>query len=217
MNIVFYCLCAFLFVDSLVQIYATYTEKKVLRRWTKSFIVPALLSMYFIRCGFNPVVFSALILYWLGDVFLLLKGVSFFSLGGASFLSGNFVLAFMFINRTSYDSKVFFSIAALFLFWCVVVFFLMKHLRKVNETKLLIAVPFYLISNVMLNLCTFGNFISNMNLANAVIFAGSVSYLISDLTLFDVRFNLKSKTRNLKHALEMAFYIAGITLIICFC
>ena len=202
-----------------VHLYASYKQLPQLRAPTKPVILLAVLGMYLEwehLHGASPSLFIilALVTSWLGDVFLIPKGVKWFTIGGIFFWISHFLFIFGY-----YESGVVFAnipaavyiIVALVYIPTVVILF--SKLRPSLPKPLFYPMFFYLLTNGAMNaFAWFRLFSGSCSLPGGIVTAaGALLFFISDSSLFFVRFDKNSKMKT--HFTVMLTYSAGEFLI----
>lgn len=206
----------YLFIFALstaVHLYASAKQNKKLRNVTKPFILISLLGFY----GMSAYVLEwsvvlALIFSWIGDLFLIIPGVKWFTIGGISFMiSHAFFIA-------SYNKEVNFSvinpviIIVLAAIDIVVVSYLFAKLKQYLPKALFYPMFLYLLINGTMNCFAIFRMITNPCLPNITTCIGALLFFISDSTLFFVRFS--KDTRFKTHFWVMLTYSIGEFLIV---
>jgi uncharacterized membrane protein YhhN len=166
-------------------------QKEMFRRISKVLIIPSLMA-YYIAVLENPQTFPILALAfgWLGDILLINKRRRInFKLGLASFLLGHICYALIFINILRRgDSDAYgldFSANAAFVFipLAVVIGILMLMLIKPNK-EMFLPVIIYLVGIEVMCFWAFQAFVCSPELlSGALIFSGSLFFIISDTLL----------------------------------
>ncbi len=202
------------FIFTSIHLYASYKKIDTLRNFSKGFILFSLLAYYIIACD-NPswIVIFAIITSWLGDLFLIPKGVKWFTIGGIFFWISHFLFIFGYIEHTYDLSNVPFYYYIIFgvVFASIVVFNFTKlkpHLPK----ALFYPMFLYLLTNGAMNCFGIFRMISEVRLGTILTAIGALGFFISDNVLFHVRFNKNSKITN--HFLVMLTYSVGELLMI---
>ena len=200
-------------VSTGIHLYASKKRNQKLRDITKPFILTSLLGFYCVLVQ-PPMIqmVLALIFSWLGDVFLIGRGVKWFTVGGICFMISHifFILAY----NTQIDfSKVNIVVAIIVaLLYTVATFIEFKNLKDSLPKALFYPMFFYLLINSAMNCFAFYRMLSNPCLATVTTFVGALMFYISDCTLFFVRFKKDGKDRD--HFLVMLTYSIGELLIV---
>ena len=201
------------FVSTGIHLYASKKKIQKLRDVTKPFILTSLLGFYCVMA--KPIMATmvlALIFSWLGDVFLIGRGVKWFTVGGICFMISHifFVLAY----NTQVDfSKINIVLAVVIaLLYATATVIEFKNLKEWLPKALFYPMFFYLLINSTMNCFAFYRMLSNPCLPTVITFIGALMFYISDCTLFFVRFKKDGKDRD--HFLVMLTYSLGELLIV---
>jgi uncharacterized membrane protein YhhN len=198
-------------------------QKERPRRISKVLIIPFLLAFY-LAAAENPLVFPfpilALVFGWIGDILLINKRRRInFKLGLASFLLGHICYVFTFINclkpvgPDANDTVFRFNptVAFICIPLAVVLGIVMLKFIKPNK-EMLLPVIFYLVGIVTMSFWALELFVCTPGLGGALIFSGSLCFMISDSILGYYTFR---KLKRVGAVLIMLFYVlaqAGIIL-----
>jgi uncharacterized membrane protein YhhN len=174
---------------SVSHIAAIFLRKEGFRRVSKVLILPPLLGAYIAGAG-TPVLFPvlALLLGWAGDILLL--GISrprYFMLGLGAFLLGHICYAISFTAGFVKGIAAGFgalSVPALAVFAAAMVplgLFVFRFIRPGREMTL--PVILYMAVIEVMSFFSFALFLYRMDAAGALVFAGSLCFMISDAIL----------------------------------
>lgn len=200
-------------LTTLVHLYATYSNNRPFRNVTKGFIILSLLGFYHTSVA-EPswFIIIAILLSWLGDLFLIPKGKKWFVLGGSSFLLSHifFVLGYNeLFDITQVPIYFIIPIALAYIFAVVIIFIKLKvYLPK----ALIIPMFCYLLINGTMNSFAWFRMIEGFGINTLMTVIGSILFFISDTALFFVDFNKDSIMKS--HFLVMLTYSLGEFLII---
>ena len=198
---------------ALVHLYASFTKNKTLRAISKPILMPTLLAFYLSNATSPSIyVVMALIFSWLGDLFLIPKGIKYFTFGGISFMISHifFILAYsMGENVFGNDWYIYAIFGALFV---VITFIVFINLRKSLKKPLQIPIGGYLLLNGAMNCFAIFRLFGSTTIANGITVIGALLFFISDVILFFVRFDKNCKIKT--HFWVMIAYLAGEFLII---
>jgi uncharacterized membrane protein YhhN len=177
-------------VVSIVHWGSIFLKKETLRRVTKALLLPPLIAAYITGAGIvRPLVIAALALGWAGDILLLKIGdKTFFRLGIIAFLFGHisYILTFVAIIKT-------FNLPALFVSAVIAIplgvcsFRFLKPGREMN-----IPVFVYMAVILIMSISGLQLFLGQLDPAGAVIFAGSLCFMISDAILAYYTFRMET-------------------------
>jgi len=201
------------FISGLVHLVASKKDDKALRAHSKGFILASLLAYYL--CGADPVQWTivlALIFSWFGDLFLILPGVKWFTVGGISFMISHFFFALSYsahIDLTKVPVWLCAIVAVIYLFLVFIVF---RGLKPYLSKKLFYPMYLYLLINGFMNFSAFLQLYSLPCLATVITFIGALLFFASDSILFYVRFNTNTRWKN--HFPVMLTYIFAEFLIV---
>jgi len=206
----------YLFIFALstaVHLYASAKQNKKLRNVTKPFILISLLGFYGMSANvLEWSVVLALIFSWIGDLFLIIPGVKWFTIGGISFMVSH---AFFIV---SYNKEVDFSlispviIIVLAVVFIAVVSYLFSKLKPYLPKALFYPMFLYLLINGTMNCFAIFRMLTNPCLPTITTCIGAILFFISDSTLFFVRFS--KDTRFKTHFWVMLTYSIGEFLIV---
>ena len=181
----------------------------VMRKVTKAALMPVLLVYYIIAAN-NLLVaaFIAIILSWLGDIFLIRKDEpKFFRLGLVAFLLSHvfYIAALALLTHGLHIPALVVSIAA-----ALVVEILLPKI--INPPKAMrIAVIVYGIVILTMSVYALQYMLSNFSLGSVLLFAGSIVFVFSDTLMTWLAFGKKPKYFN---AITMLPYIIAQGLIV---
>lgn len=200
-------------ISTSIHLYASSKKNGKLRSITKPFILSSLLGFYcFAAHNVLVVIVLALLFSWLGDVFLIPKGVKWFSLGGTSFIVSHvcFILGYsQDIDFSRLNTAAGILLALLF---AGAVCFIFSKLRSHLPKALIFPMFLYLLLNGAMNCFAVFRLMSAPCAASFITCIGALLFFISDVSLFFVRFKRNSRFKT--HFLVMLTYSAGEFLII---
>jgi len=209
-----YIFIIFFLIFTIIHLYGSYKKNDSIRNVSKGFILFSLLA-YYILAAKDPswIIIFAIITSWLGDMFLIPKGVKWFTIGGIFFWISHFLFIAGYIEHTKDLSIVPFYVYIIFgLVFGVVVVLNFKELKKHLPKALFYPMFFYLLTNGAMNCFAIFRMISNPVLGTILTAIGALGFFISDNVLFHVRFNKQSRIKD--HTLVMATYSFGELLMI---
>lgn len=200
-------------ITTTVHLYASYNTNQKLRNISKPWILLSLLGFYlFSTDNIQTTVVLALIFSWIGDMFLILKGVKWFTVGGISFMISHFffILSYAkYVDFNSLNKVIVVSLILLFIISSTIVF---KYLKPHLPKPLFYPMYLYLIINGMMNCFAWFRAMSMSAKASIITAIGALLFYISDCSLFFVRFDKDSKLKT--HFLVMLTYSIGELLIV---
>lgn len=198
---------------ALVHLYASFTKNKVLRAISKPILMPALLAFYLSNVS-DPSIYIilALIFSWFGDLFLIPKGIKYFTCGGISFMISHvfFILAYSTGKNVFANDWYIYVIFALF--FTSIASMAFARLKNSLQKPIQIPIAAYLLLNGAMNCFAIFRFFGDVSIATGITAIGALLFFISDVILFFVRFDKKCKIKT--HFWVMIAYLAGEFLII---
>ncbi|MDO5440014.1 MAG: lysoplasmalogenase [Erysipelotrichaceae bacterium] len=196
-----------------IHLYASLKQNKPLRDKTKPFILLSLLGFYVYSVDkIVPTVVLALIFSWIGDMFLILKGVKWFAVGGVAFMISHFFFILSYIPNIVFANINVGIIVALGIFFFIVVSIIFKNLKPHLPKAIFYPMYLYLLINGAMNCFAIFRFLSNIELASIITAIGAILFFISDCSLFFVRFKKDCLLKT--HFLVMLTYSIGELLIV---
>lgn len=207
----------FLIVSGL-HLYARLTRRAKLRDITKIFILPMLVLMYLFGASvINIFVVIALVACWLGDVLLIKHGIKWFALGGLSFGIGHVFFIIAYNQYITYSSIPIFLLIIIPLIIVGAVAIVLIKLKPYIKKVLFIPTIAYLLANASMNVFASFRLVSSIASSSAFVgplltVIGAILFLVSDCSLFFVRFNKNSIMKT--HFLVMLTYSLGELLIV---
>lgn len=208
-----YAMLVIFIVTTTVHLYASYNKNQSLRNASKPWILLSLLGFYVYSVEeINTLVVLALVFSWLGDMFLILKGVKWFTVGGIAFMISHifFILCYAkFVDFSKINIIIVILLICLFVASSSIIF---KYLRPHLPKLLFYPMYVYLIINGLMNCFAWFRSMSISGLPCVVTAIGALLFYISDSSLFFVRFDKNSKLKT--HFLVMLTYSLGELLIV---
>ena len=200
-------------ITTTIHLYASLKKDQHLRNISKPWILLSLLGFYL--CAAPEIKLSvvlALIFSWIGDMFLILKGVKWFTIGGISFMISHFFFIISYceyIDFANLNKVVVCVLISLFVIAATIIF---KYLKPYLLKQLLYPMYLYLIVNGLMNCFAWFRSMCSSGFASVATAIGALLFFISDSSLFFVRFNPNSKLKT--HFLVMLTYSIGELLIV---
>ena len=205
------------FLATIIHLYARLKRIARLRDISKvCILLPLILFYVFAAPQINIYIVLALVFCWIGDILLVMHGVKWFVLGGISFWIAH---VFFIIG---YSQEIIFANIPLWIYiviplvFVTCVTFVLIKLKPYIKKVLFIPTCGYLLFNGAMN--TFAIFrlssaiSQNYFLGPLLTVIGAILFLISDSSLFFVRFNKNSVMKT--HFLVMLTYSLGELLIV---
>jgi len=201
------------FVSTGIHLYGSAISNKKIRNYTKPFILIALLMYYcFASNMIETTVILALIFSWIGDVFLIFKGIKWFTIGGISFMVSHFFFVLSYQKDVVFSKINIFVIISLALFFGTIVSLLFKKLKDHLPKALFYPMFLYLLINGTMNCFAIFRMLTNTNYLSIITCVGAILFFISDSCLFFVRFKKDCIQKN--HFWVMLTYSLGELLIV---
>ena len=200
-------------ITTIVHLYASLKKNQKLRNISKPWILLSLLGFYL--CSAKQIEMSvvlALIFSWIGDMFLILVGVKWFTIGGISFMISHFffILSYnKYVNFSNVNTVLAVSLISLFVIAASIIF---KYLKPHLPKPLFYPMYLYLVINGLMNCFAWFRAMTLSGYACILTAIGALLFFISDSSLFFVRFDKNSKLKT--HFLVMLTYSFGELLIV---
>ncbi len=174
---------------SAVHLYASWRCDKLLRAVTKVFLLPALLGWYLTTVQ-TPleIVVAAVVTSWLGDVLLIFGPVGF-AVGGMSFFLSHLCFAAAYCMHVDFTLvPLWLMIASPLAYMAAVALVFRGLVGHVKPRSLYAGMMGYLIVNGVMNCFALFQLVTLPCPATAIMYAGALSFFVSDSILFYVRF-----------------------------
>ncbi len=174
---------------SAVHLYASWRCDRVLRAVTKVFLLPSLLAWY-LTTAQPPleIVTAAVAASWIGDVLLIFGPVGF-ALGGTSFFISHLCFAAAYCMHVDFALVPVWVIVLAALAYITAVALVFRGLvGHVRPKTLYVGMMGYLVVNGAMNCFALFQLVTVPCLAAAIMYAGALSFFVSDSILFYVRF-----------------------------
>lgn len=211
-----YLFLALFFVSVIIHLYGSHKQNQKIRNYSKGFILFFLILFYLFSLDnikdINPILLSALICCWIGDLLLIIKGLKPLIIGGTFFVFGHFLFIKLFSDNINLSKLHPFFIALFILMYTIVIALEIKFLHPHIHKKLIPVFIIYLVTNMTMNLFALIMLTTEFNLAHFLVYLGALSFFASDSILFFVRFNKKSRIFG-KHFWVMLTYSSAVALI----
>lgn len=208
-----YAMLVIFVVTTALHLYASLKQNKLLRDKTKPYILLSLLGFYvYSTQDIKLTVVLALIFSWIGDMFLIPKGVKWFTIGGISFMISHIFFILSYSSSIIFQNIRIVYIIILAIFFITAVSIIFKNLKPHLPKALFYPMYLYLLINGTMNCFAIFRFISNVELASIITVIGAILFFISDSALFFVRFKKNCLLKT--HFLVMLTYSIGELLIV---
>ena len=122
------------------------------RRFTKPFLIPLILLYYLISTS-HPIWFLvlALIFSWLGDVFLMFQGNTWFTIGGCFFGVSHIFFVLTYVGRIQWSAVHLYVIIPVAIVYIAITTLVIRAVIKQTPKKMLPPMYLYLIANSTMN------------------------------------------------------------------
>ena len=208
-----YAMLVIFIITTSIHLYASYNKNQSLRNVSKPWILLSLLGFYVYSVEeIKATVVLALIFSWIGDMFLILKGVKWFTVGGISFMISHFffILSYAeFVDFSKINTIFIVLLVGLFVISSSIIF---KYLKPHLPKPLFYPMYLYLVINGTMNCFAWFRSMSISGLPCIITAIGALLFYISDSSLFFVRFKKNSRLKT--HFLVMLTYSLGELLIV---
>ncbi len=207
-------------ITSVLHLIASYKDDKEWRKRTKPFLLFFLILFYVTAPQEkNIYLILALVFSWLGDLLLMGKGNTMFTLGGISFGLSHLFFILTFTGFIIFEHVNFIFVILLFTIYAVLSFIVIKLVKDTTPRKMVVPMYVYLIFNTIMNLFAFmqtgfGNrqeLTFSFTLASYI---GAALFFISDCVLFIVRYYKDPEAIWKKHFTVMITYLLAELLIV---
>ena len=200
-------------ISTAIHLFASIKKNQKLRNYTKPFILLSLIVFYSLAAKeVRWTIILALIFSWIGDLFLMIPGVKWFTVGGISFMISHLFFIIGYCPDIVFSKINIFVIIILAISFFITVSIIFKNLKKHLPTKLFYPMYLYLLINGSMNCFAIFRYLSNINQNTIITCIGAILFFISDSSLFFVRFDKNSKLKT--HFLVMLTYSIGEFLIV---
>ena len=200
-------------VSTAIHLYASYNKNQHLRNITKPFIISSLLGYYCLSANIvRWEMVLALIFSWLGDIFLIGKGIRYFTIGGISFMIGHFFFILSYLYDITFSNMSFVVVGVLAICFLIAVTIIFKNLKAYLPKALFYPMYLYLLINGENNCFAVFRYLSNSDFRTLLTCVGAFMFFVSDSSLFFVRF--KKDTFFKTHFVVMLTYSIGELLIV---
>lgn len=184
------------------------------RRITKPFLIPLIL-LYYLVSSSHPIWFLvlALIFSWLGDVFLMFQGNTWFTIGGIAFGIAHIFFVLTYAWSIEWSKVHLYVIIPVAIVYIAITTLIILAVIKQTPKKMLPAMYLYLIANSAMNIFAIMQLESMPCTGSIIAVIGAILFFISDCCLFLVRYSRRPELVFKKHFTVMLTYIVGEFLI----
>lgn len=208
-----YLMLVVFFIATSIHLYASLKRNQFLRNISKPWILLSLLGFYIFSVKeVKATIVLALIFSWIGDLFLIKKGVKWFTIGGISFMISHFFFILSYAKYIDYSQLNNIVVSLLILLFVVSSSIIFKFLRPYLPKGLFYPMYVYLIINGLMNCFAWFRSMCTSGAASVITALGALLFYISDSSLFFVRFDSNSKLKT--HFLVMLTYSIGELMIV---
>ncbi|MBR3563388.1 MAG: lysoplasmalogenase [Clostridia bacterium] len=207
-------------ITSVLHLIASYKDDKEWRKRTKPLLLFFLLLFYLLAPQEkNVFLILALVFSWLGDILLMGKGNTMFTLGGISFGLSHLFFILTFTGFIIFEHVNLVFVILLFTIYAVLSYIVIKLVKDTTPKKMVVPMYVYLIFNTIMNLFAFmqtgfGNRQELTFSFTLVSYIGAVLFFISDCVLFIVRYYKDPDAIWKKHFTVMITYLLAELLIV---
>ena len=184
------------------------------RAFTKPFLIPLILLYYLVATD-HPIWFLvlALIFSWLGDVFLMFQGNTWFTVGGCFFGVSHIFFVLTYVDQIRWDAVHLYVLIPVAAVYITITTLVILAVVKQTPKKMLPAMYLYLIANSTMNVFAVMQLESAPSAGAVIALVGAVLFFISDCCLFLVRYSRRPELIFKKHFTVMLAYVVGEFLI----
>lgn len=200
-------------ITTAIHLYASLNKNQPLRNASKPWILLSLLGYYVYSVEeIKLTIVLALIFSWIGDMFLILKGVKWFAVGGVSFMISHFFFILTYANYINFASLNKIIVVILILLFVIAASIIFHFLKPHLPHGLFYPMYLYLVINGLMNCFAWFRSMCTSGLPSIITAVGALLFFVSDSSLFFVRFDKNSKLKT--HFLVMLTYSIGELLIV---
>ncbi|MBO4835943.1 MAG: lysoplasmalogenase [Lachnospiraceae bacterium] len=184
------------------------------RKFTKPFLIPLIL-LYYVTSTDHLIWFLvlALIFSWLGDVFLMFQGNTWFTVGGCFFGVSHIFFVLTYVNQIHWSVVRLSVLIPVAVVYIAITTLIILAVIKQTPKKMLPAMYLYLIANSTMNVFAVMQLESMPSAGSIIALVGAILFFISDCSLFLVRYSKHPEWIFKKHFTVMLTYIVGEFLI----
>ena len=184
------------------------------RKFTKPFLIPLIL-LYYVTSTDHLIWFLvlALIFSWLGDVFLMFQGNTWFTVGGCFFGVSHLFFVLTYVRNIQLSAVHLYVVIPVALVYIAITTLIILAVVKQTPKKMLPAMYLYLIANSTMNIFAVMQLESFPCTGSIIALIGAILFFISDCSLFLVRYSKRPELIFKKHFTVMLTYIVGEFLI----
>lgn len=211
-----YLFLVLLAIASIFHLKDSWKDDAKKRAISKPFLLIFILLYYLFAVNFQPsmLLVWALITSWIGDVLLIFKGNTWFTLGGISFGCSHILFILVYATQIDFAAVLNWKLAPVALVYYCIAGFIIYKLTATTPKKMIVPMYLYLLANATMNIFSLMQLITTKPCAATIVaYIGAILFFISDCTLFLVRYYKKPEIVPKKHFTVMLTYILGEFLI----
>lgn len=184
------------------------------RAYTKPFLIPFIILFYvFSSHNIIWLLVAALIFSWLGDIFLMIKGNKWFTVGGCCFGVSHILFVIVYTNDIIWSNVKLFIIIPVAIIYIVITTLIIRAVVKKTPRPMIPAMYVYLVANGTMNIFAIMQLMSYPCAATIIAYIGALMFYLSDCSLFLVRYSEHPEMIFKKHFTVMLLYALGEFLI----
>lgn len=205
---------ALFFISSILHLWESWNDNALGRARTKSFPILMLALAYIFFPGTpSPILLTALITSWLGDVLLIPKGNKWFIIGGSSFLVSHFLFMAVYLPHIHFSRIPWLILLPAAALYASVSIAVIRAIRDNTPRIMAVSMWLYLLTNSSMNLFALMQLLTDRQPGEIAAFAGALLFFFSDCILFLVRFHRNPALVPRRHFPVMLCYLSGEFLI----
>lgn len=199
---------------TIAHLISSWKDDEKTRKYSKPFILPFIIAWYFLAADtVNWLIVSMLIASWLGDIFLIPKGIKWFAIGGVAFFATHICLILVYAANISYDAVNWLATIPLAAVYLAIAIFLTLHFKKTTPKIVRPPMSVYIVTNGAMNIFALMQYMTLRTPAALMVYIGAVLFFISDFSCFSVRHTDLCDYIPKKHFTVMLTYVAAVFLI----
>ncbi len=194
---------------SVIQLFACYTDRLMLKAYSKGYILTSLIAIYLFNAqNLSKFFLFALVLCMLGDVLLLSRNT--FVMGGVAFFLAHVCFIHGYIDYVNLRTI---PVVFIILFTAVMFGSLMSvifHVSRDRGGPIIVAACGYLISVLVHSEFAAGMLFTNPGAPTTMIFTGSLLFFFSDCLLVIRNFKSETKIKKISFLIMLTYILALI-------
>lgn len=207
MRYIFLALLSIALIWHLVESWKDNTKR---RAYTKPLLIPFIL-LYYVFSSDNVIwlLVAALIFSWLGDLFLMIRGNKWFSIGGCCFGVSHVLFVITYVKHIIWSNVRLYVVIPVAIIYIILTSLIIAAVRKKTPRAMVPAMYLYLIANGTMNIFAIMQLMSYPCAATVIAYIGAILFYLSDCSLFIVRYSEYSNMVFKKHFTVMFLYVLG--------